>query len=309
MSCASPIASRSQSDTCLLPLSPEEWLQGSSAAINRVRVQILRAAPYFRVALVTGEPGSGGEAAARMLHKLSPVVHKPFFVLTSNDAHERIESDGSLDSLSSNGLLYLPHVEHASRTTQEALLSLMRKRGPHVLRIVASAGCKLGPMVHAGVFSSELANSLESLRITIPAIRDRKDDIPQLLSFIFEALARLSRVSPPALTIDLIESAMKRPWLGNLNELHAVAEVLMKRTPTDRLSAEDLDAVLGSNCCKTRITSLEAVVQQHICGVLLEAKGNKYQAARALGISRSTLYRMIKRKSVNLSAITPKAMS
>jgi DNA-binding NtrC family response regulator len=87
MSCASLIGSRSQTDNFLRSLSPEEWLQGSSAAISRVRVQILRAAPYFRVALLKGEPGTGGEAAARMLHKLSPVVHKPFLILTSNDAH------------------------------------------------------------------------------------------------------------------------------------------------------------------------------------------------------------------------------
>jgi DNA-binding NtrC family response regulator len=156
-------------------------------------------------------------------------------------------------------------------------------------------------MVQAGGFSPELASSLESLRITIPTIRERSEDVPQLLSFMLKTLARHSGASPPELTIDLQESASKRPWPGNLKELHVAAEVLMNRLSTGSLCAADLDDVLGSDCCKTRTMPLEAVIRKHICDVLLDCKGNKDQAARALGINRSTLYRMLKRKSLFLS--------
>jgi transcriptional regulator of acetoin/glycerol metabolism len=125
---------------------------------------------------------------------------------------------------------------------------------------------------------------------------------------MLETLASLSGGTPPALTTDLIESAMKRPWLRNLDELHIAAEVLMNHSPTSPLSAGDLTAVTGSNSSKTGIMPLEAVVKEHIRGVLLECKGNKYQAARALGISRSTLHRMIKNRSLDLPATTSKGL-
>lgn len=81
------------------PLSPTQWLEGSSPAIIRLRTQILRVAPFFRMALLVGERDTGQEAAARMLHQLSPLGDKPFVSLTPNEIEVRMAEDPSFESL------------------------------------------------------------------------------------------------------------------------------------------------------------------------------------------------------------------
>jgi DNA-binding NtrC family response regulator len=293
MSSGLPVVSLLQSDVGLRSLAPEAWLEGDSPAITRVRAQIVRAARYSRVAFLTGERGSGEEAAAHILHELSPASHRSFLTLTSADAEERFAADGSLDSLLTNGMLYLPQTESISLAIQEALLRLIQKRGSQMPRIVAFTEWGLRPLVKAGHFSSELANVLGVLVIKIPSLRDRSEDIPAILSHILQNIAKQSGAATPQLTTDLLDAAMKKPWLGNLIELHSAAEGLMKRAATGSLQARDLEAVLGPVLCEACTMRLDDVIQQHIRTVLCACHGDKQQAAQLLGISRSSLYRML----------------
>jgi DNA-binding NtrC family response regulator len=293
MSSGLAIGSLSQSDVGLRSLSPGAWLEGSSTAITRVRAQILRAAPYFQMAFLTGERGSGEESAAHVLHQLSPISHRPFLTLTSADAQERFAADRSLDSLATNGMLYLSQTECVPLTIQEALLRLMRKRGSQMPRMVAFAEWGLRPLVREGKVSPELASSLGALVIKIPSLRDRSEDVSAILCHILENIARKSGTVTPQLTTDLLDAAMKQPWLGNLIELYSAAEGLMKHAAKGSLDAHDLEAVLGPVLCETRTMRLDDVIRQHIRTVLFACHGNKQQAARLLGISRSSLYRML----------------
>jgi DNA-binding NtrC family response regulator len=293
MSSALPVGSLSQSGVSLRSLAPEAWLEGHSPAITRVRAQIVRAAPYFHLAFLTGERGSGEESAAHILHELSPACHRSFFALTSADAEERLAADGSLDSLSTNGILYLPQTESISLAIQEALLRLIQRRGSQIPCIVAFSEWGLRPLVKAGHFSSKLANMLGGLVIKIPSLRDRSEDIPAMLSHILQDIARQSGAATPQLTSDLLDAAMKKPWLGNLLELYSAAEGLMKHAAKGSLQALDLEVVLGPALCETRTMRLDDVIQQHVRTVLFACHGDRQQAAQLLGISRSSLYRMI----------------
>jgi DNA-binding NtrC family response regulator len=293
MSSGGPVGSLSQSDVGLRSLAPEAWLEGHSPAITRVKAQIFRAAPYFRMAFLTGERGSGEEAAAHMLHQLSPVSHQPFVILTSANAQERFAADRSLDSLATNGMLYLSQIECIPLTIQEALLRQMRKRGSQVPRMVAFAEWGLRPLVKKGNVSPDLASSLGALLIKIPSLRDRSEDIPALLSNILKNVAKRSGALTPQLTTDLLDAAMKRPWPGNLIELQSAAEGLMKHAAKGSLHAPDLDAVLRPVLSETRTMRLDDVIQQHIHTVLFACHGDKQRAAQLLGVSRSSLYRML----------------
>jgi DNA-binding NtrC family response regulator len=296
----SPVEARpSTTDTTLLPTTTD-WLAGSSAAICHLRGQIRRVAPYFRTALLIGERGSGEEAAAQALYQLSPVNDRPFTTLTPAEVESLFDTTNASDPLAAHGLLYVPRPESLPRTAQIALLRLVRKRGPHTPRIVAFAEHGLRPLVSSGGFSAELADSLGSLRITIPPLRDRREDIPALLTLIVQNLAAQSGTPPPQLAPDLLEAAAKHPWYGNLNQLHSVAEGLMERTASLVLHALDLQAVLDAtpqppqrDRREIRMMRLDDVIQEHIRAVLFACNGNKLRTAEVLGISRSTLYRML----------------
>jgi len=280
--------------------SPALWLAGSGAAITQLRGQIHRVAPYFRTALLVGEPGCGEEAAAQLLHQLSPLSQRRFISLDSSNSLPLFEEARSEDALASVGMFYISRSDQLPAAAQAALLRLVRRYGPQAPRIVAFAERGLRPLVTANGFSPELAEFLGSLRIAIPPLRDRREDIPQLLSNLLQRVATQSGAPLPQLAPDLVDAARLLPWRGNLPQLCSAAEGLMERANRHILHAPDLDAVLGSICApasahphEIRMICLADVIQEHIRSVLFACNGNKLRTAEVLGISRSTLYRML----------------
>jgi DNA-binding NtrC family response regulator len=268
--------------------------------MTQLRSQIRRVAPYFRSALLTGERGCGEEAAAHILHQLSPLSHRPFVVLTPATVEVLFGLNSLPESVETQGMLYLPRPERLPRTVQIALLRLVRKRGSQAPRIVAFAERGLRPLVSSGGFSAELADSLGALRIALPPLRDRREDIPALLTHILQDAARQSGVASPQLAPDLLDAAMTLTWPGNLNQLYAAAAGLLEHSAGLELHALDLETVLGAipqpplhDRREIRMMRLDDVIQEHIRAVLFACDGNKVRTAEVLGISRSTLYRML----------------
>ncbi len=269
-------------------------------AVTQLRAQIRRVAPHFRTALLTGERGCSEESAARLLHQLSPLSHRPFVALTSAAVELVFGADRLAESVEAMGMLYLPRPERLPRTVQIALLRVVRKHGSQAPRIVAFAERGLRPLVSSGNFSAELADALGSLRIALPSLRDRREDIPDLLTHILQEVATQSAITPPELAPDLLDAAMALTWPGNLNQLLAAAAGLIEHSSGPVLHALDLEAVLGTmpesvlhDRRETRLMRLDDVIQEHIRAVLFACNGNKVRTAEVLGISRSTLYRML----------------
>jgi DNA-binding NtrC family response regulator len=130
-------------------------------------------------------------------------------------------------------------------------------------------------LVSPGGFSAELAESLGALRITLPPLRDRREDIPALLTHILQKVAAQSGIAPPELAPDLLDAAMKLSWLGNFSQLHSAAEGLMRHVDKGLLHAIDLETVLGPDRCETRMIRLDEVIQEHIRTALSACNGNK----------------------------------
>lgn len=283
-----------------IPPPPAVWLAGASSPITNLRAQIQRVAPYFRSALLVGEPGCGEEAVAQVLHHLSPISQRRFISLNAADALPLFREHRSDDALASVGMFYIPRPDRLPGSIQASLLGLARRYGPQAPRIVAFAEHGLRPLVTTNGFSPELAEFLGSLRIAIPPLRDRREDIPQLLSASVQRIAIQSGVPIPQLAPDLTDAARLLPWSGNLPQLRAAAKGLLERANRNILHAPDLDAVLGilsqppaPQAHQPRMICLEDVVQEHIRSVLFACNGNKLRTAEVLGISRSTLYRML----------------
>lgn len=266
----------------------------------QLRGQMSRVAPYFRTALLVGESGCGEEVTARTLHQLSPLSQRPFVNLSSAEPMERFDGPHAEDALASVGMVYISHPERLSRIFQTTLLRLLRKHGANAPRIVAFAGRSLRPLVTTMGFSAELADQLGALRIAIPPLRERREDIPHLLAHILQNIAARSGTPVPELAPDLMDAARRLPWRGNLPQLYSAAEGLMKGATHLILHAEELDALLGAISPPTiqshrevRMMRLDDVIQEHIRAVLYACNGNKLRTAEILGISRSTLYRML----------------
>jgi DNA-binding NtrC family response regulator len=287
--------------------------------VTQLRAHLRRVAPHFRAALLVGEQNCGDLEVARELHRLSPVGTQPFVVLRAAEAERHLACREDVPSrMPMQGLLYLPEAGRLSRTAQSGLLALLRGAGawqptvapPGVgrstLRVVAFAGQGLRPLVSAGAFSADLAAHLDGVRLTLPPLRERAQDLPLLLEHVARTVAAEQGVPPPEFSAEFLQAAERLTWPGNLLQMQAVMRRLVRHTCDDSddskqpLQARDLHAALealaetmtGTNT-GPRLVRLEQVAQEHIRAVLIGCGGNKLRAAEVLGISRSTLYRML----------------
>ena len=272
-------------------------LNGSSPAIARLWSQVRRVAPHFRTALLSGEPGTGGEFAARALHDHSPFRDKPLRILSAAAAEAYFAAGGPHTRNPTNGAVYLEEVEQLSRTAQNGLLRL---RGTRAGCVIAFGRQDLRALVGSGSFSGELAAALGSLRIVLPALRDRQDDIPTLLHCMASRMAGQMGRAEPLLDAEFVEAAREFAWPRNLDQMGEMVSWLLSHCSASVLYRADFEA--ACEACEpeqdggvqpVRMVRLEQMVQEHVRAVLLACNGNKLRAAEVLGISRSTLYRML----------------
>ncbi len=278
------------------------FLSGTSNAITQLRGQIRRVAPYFRIASMTGEPGCGEEDVARALHSLCSLRQLRFLPLNAADAEDHFAA--AEVSTTGIGVIYLSEAEKLSPAAQRGVLRLLRLPSNHAPRLVAFVGRGLKPLISAGFFSPELAAALGSLRITLPSVRERALDITVIIHDHLQRECRRrdqngERHHPLYLSDEFLNAAVRFSWPGNLHQLHAALDWLLENKAGGTLTAGDLMAALEHCAASTskpneaRLVRLEQVVQEHIRSVLIACDGNKLRTAEILGISRSTLYRML----------------
>lgn len=275
-------------------------LLGPSPAVARLWAQLRLLAPHFRIALLSEEPGAGAEAVAQTLHNLSSFADAPLVTLRAADADRQLRNPTSLFGGGSRGVLFITDIDRLSSSGQHAVLRLIRLRRHRRIALVASSTRDLRSLVSAGAFNPELASLLASLRISVPALRERIEDIPLLLSQALHAEAARLSVPVPELESGFVAAATEFMWPGNLAQLRAAVTWLLQNRSQTALSTADLRAALAeahftpeSADMPVRMVPLDHVVYEHVRAVLVGCNGNKLRAAEVLGISRSTLYRML----------------
>src|SRR5579875_378217 len=276
-------------------------LLGPSTAMAQLWSQMRRLAPHVRTVLLTGESDCGQEAVARVLLDLSPHPHRNFIAITAADAEDRLLRPSALHLLSVDTFLFLPDLQRFSPAAQEGLLRLLRTRRSRPLTVVACVNEDPRSLVSLAGLSPELAELFGTVRIAVPSLRQRPEDLPMLITHMLSVRAGETAGTMPGLTEDFLRAAMAHPWSGNLAELARTVKALVSgpRVPAE-LRAADLHRVLAGinsrpveSSPSARMVSLDTVVQEHILAVLRACHGNKLRAAEVLGISRSTLYRML----------------
>ena len=273
---------------------------GASDAMQRLRSQIKRIAPYFRTALVTGNPGTGKEGVARMLHALSPCADGEFVAAESAALAEtmmRDESGPLLDSVAgtaTGGTLYLSEVGEVPLPMQGALLRLWSASGRGKMRVVAGTHRDLRTMGVTGQFRPDLAQRLMGIELAVPALGERREDVGEVIEAVLRCIGGEREL---VLSSDAMARLLAHRWMGDVAEvdqvLRAAANAAGRRATIESGNLPELRVAEAGIEDEIRLEKLEDVVRQHVLGVLTRCGGNKLRAAEILGISRSTLYRML----------------
>jgi DNA-binding NtrC family response regulator len=303
---------------------------GESVAARRLRSQIRRIAPYFRTALIRGEAGSGKELVARCLHAGSPGADGPFIVEPAaaiaepfaRDESARIAGTHSARSLMASartGALYLKDVGELSFGQQAGLFRFLRAceeqrdapagasrvrihrtdgRADRRARILAASDRDLHALALIGRFRQDLYAHLSAVEILVPPLRERLEDIPVLGEWLLRRLAGQTRQSPKLLAEATIAQLKRALWPNNLHDLERVVCQAAALAEGASIEPRHLLALVApgfgpAGASTAKVERLHDVVQQHVFDVLARCGGNKLRAAEALGISRSTLYRML----------------
>ena len=300
-----------------------EGFIGESEQIRAVLELGRRVAPTGATVRLRGESGVGKERVARLLHGWSDRSAGPFVPLNCAALPETLlEAElfgieegvatgvqrrmGKIE-LADGGTLFLDEVGDLSLALQAKLLRMVqereferlggRERIPVDVHLVTATNQDLEAMVARGDFRRDLYYRLRVVVVNVPPLRDRRGDIPLLARHFLERYGE--RFGRPGMRLerDALAALMSHPYPGNVRELENVIQAAIALASGDAITAQDLrleEASQDPDRLPDRLT-LHEVEQRHIERVLRSVGGSRAEAARILGIDRSTLYRKMQR--------------
>ncbi|HEX3880728.1 MAG TPA: sigma-54 dependent transcriptional regulator [Bryobacteraceae bacterium] len=299
---------------------PETEMIGFSPSMVEIYKTVARVAPTDATVVIEGETGAGKELVARMIHRRSLRANAPFVpVDCASITPSLIESElfgamrgaftgadrdrAGVFEAANHGTVFLDEIGEVPHEFQVKLLRFLQEREIRPVgssrpkevdvRVVAATNCDLQKMVEDGKFREDLWYRLNTVRITMPPLRERRDDIPALVRFFFNKYtARYNR------DVKLMDSGVKAlqdyTWPGNVRQLQHMVERLI--ILADRMDADAVhDALTVMESREKAVDTLAEAEEDQIRRVLAATGGNKSKAAQILGIERKTLYRKLER--------------
>lgn len=314
-----------------------ESLIGNSAAMHEVFDVIRQVAPSRATVLIQGESGTGKELVAHAIHNLSGrpkqkfvAVHcaalSPQLLESELFGHERGAFTGAIErrigrfEQANGGTLFLDEIGEIDTNIQVKVLRVLgedrsfERVGGNVpiksdVRLVAATNKNLQKLVAEGKFRDDLFYRLNVVQITLPPLRDRKEDIPLLVNAFLKQFAKENGKPVRELTAEAMEAILAYSWPGNVRELRTSIEHGVVMATGAKISLRDFPAALRHPGTKTPgnlvIPAAESYLNLHetehrlIMRALDESKGNRTQAAKQLGISRRTLHRRLNELKIN----------
>lgn len=304
-----------------------KWrLIGESSKMKNLREQIDMAAQSNSRVLILGESGSGKEVVARLLHKRSPRAEKPFvevncaaipqeLIESELFGHEKGSFTGAFEKkkgkfeLADKGTLFLDEVGDMSLQTQAKVLRVIEtqefqrvggNRNIKVdVRIIAATNKDLKEEVKKGNFREDLYFRLNVIPLSVPPLREKKEDIPDLVEYFLESLAVEYGQHPKKIMPEVMKSLQDYDWPGNIRELKNVIERLVIMTPSNAITSKNLfmrSEHERSDYFAYRILkdARDAFERDFIAKKLEENNWNISKTAEILDIERSNLHRKIK---------------
>jgi PAS domain S-box-containing protein len=312
---------------------------GESEEILKVKRDARRAARTLATVLITGESGTGKEMFAKSIHHLSPSSTGPFISVNCGAIPEHLfESElfgyeegaftgarkggkpGKFE-LAQNGTIFLDEIGEMPLVMQTKLLRVLQEREVERVggirkysmnvRIVCATNRDLKEMVNQGDFREDLFYRLNIIQLHIPPLRERKTDIPILLSYYLKEVCEKYQVPLKTLTSEAVAWFCQNPWRGNIREMVNSIERIVTLVDGDVIDIQHLPTML-------RDKEFSSEKNEHVVPSLIEearndgnkrekevivkalknAGGNKSKAAEILGIHRTTLYQKLKKHGI-----------
>ena len=295
-----------------------EEIVGHSKPIRRVLKQIETVAPTDSTVLILGETGTGKELLARAVHNLSlrrdhsfvrvNCASIPAGLLESElFGHEKGAFTGAIAArvgrleLAHQGTIFLDEVGDIPLELQPKLLRALQEKEFERLgstrtitsdvRIVAATNRDLGKLVASGQFRSDLFYRLNVFPVTVPPLRERREDIPLLVQYFLSKFSQRMKKNIASVPPEGMKALCNYSWPGNIRELEHVIERAVILSPGPELKVPAFEPVPAENATSTS-SALEDIERAHIIRVLREAKGKiggPGGAAERLGMNRTTL--------------------
>jgi len=317
---------RLEAENRLLRAEGKPLMIAESEAMAPVLTLISRVGPSDANVLVTGEPGTGKEVVARLLHTVSERASKPLVTVNAGGLAEGIfESelfghvkgaftDAKMDrvgrfELADGGTLFLDEIANVPHNLQAKLLRVLEigemervgssKTKRVNVRVISATNANLLEEVSGGRFREDLLFRLNTIEIHLPPLRERKEDIPLLASHYLSVYAQRYRKRLSGFDQAAMEALLNNRWQGNVRELSHVIERAVLLAGDSMVRLADLALRTGSGGpAKLEDMSLEEVEAFLIRKALARYDGNVSHAANALGLSRSALYRRLQRYNI-----------
>ncbi|MGD0133215.1 MAG: sigma 54-interacting transcriptional regulator [Bryobacteraceae bacterium] len=298
---------------------------GTSAALKRVMGQVEIVAPTDATVLVLGETGTGKELVARAIHNLSGRRHRPFITLNCAAiptglleselfGYERGAFTGALSQKigrferAHQGTLFLDEVGDIPLELQPKLLRALQEKEferlggtrtiPIDVRLLAATNRNLTQMMGDKLFRSDLYYRLKVFPITIPPLREHREDIPVLVRHFTQMYASKMDKQIDTISSETMQALVSWPWPGNVRELENFIERSVILSPGPNLRAP-LAEIRGDAVGAPRSATLSEVEREHIISVLRESNGVVSVAAARLGLPRTTLNAMMRKLEIS----------
>lgn len=310
----------------------DDELTGTSSAINGVRATLKRVAPTGSRVLLTGPAGVGKEVAARLLHNWSPRASAPFVVASAaRMTPERVDEElfGSersdaditpgLLERAHGGTLFLDEIADMPLTTQGRILrvltdqSFTRVGGSRMVkvdvRVVSATARNLLDEIAEGRFREDFYYRLNVVPVHIPALSERREDIPSLADHFVARFAAERRIPTPPFATDAIAALQAYDWPGNVRQLRNIVERTIILAPSERIERIDVDmlpsevigeagsvggsaanAMMGAPLREAR----ETFEREYLRVQIRRFSGNISRTATFIGMERSALHRKLK---------------
>ena len=310
----------------------DRLMVGDSPKMQRVIDLVARVADSQANVMIRGESGTGKEMVARLIHGHSARKDGPFVAINCAALPETlleselfgiergvatgVEARPGKFELAKGGTVFLDEIGDIPLTLQAKLLRVLqereveklggRRRIPIDVRILSATHRALEDMIEKAEFRQDLYYRLKVVEISLPPLRDRKDDIPKLVRFFLDKYGKREGLKDVRITQDALQKIMRYSFPGNVRELENLIEGALALTtdpvidPGDLLLPEsaggnDAGALTGD------LPTLNDLETRYIARVLASTNGNMSAAARILGVDRKTLYR----KRGDLAQIAP----
>ena len=307
---------------------------GESEQIKKVVADAKKVADSKATTLIYGESGTGKELVARLIHNQSPRREKPFLIINCGAipetllerelfGHEKGSFTGAdqrkigLFEGADGGTLFLDEIGETTHAMQVKLLRVLQEGQFYRIggttpitvdvRIIAATNRELEKEIESGKFREDLFYRLNVIRINLPPLRERKEDIPLLVNYLLEKKSYENNKPIPVITKEAMDVLISHPWYGNVRELENAIERAVVMGDGKEIKVENLPLdIIREKMIKSPAIGvpLREAVDKFKKDFLVEtikyADGNKNKAAKILGIQRTYLHTLIRELGIDI---------